>query len=112
MRGRASLALLAILLGVILGDTKHAQAGEPDGRVDPEDAKGIVLDEKGIDAFVRDVAEEHGTVTPALLSTDENLFLEYATPRANVPTADDTPDTLAYLSAYRRGDILRDHVLP
>jgi spermidine synthase len=75
-------------------------------------ARAIVLDERGIDAFVADVADEHGLPTSALLSTDENLFLEYATPRGNVPTADDIPNTLAYLSTYRQSDLLRAHVAP
>ncbi len=74
--------------------------------------RGILLDEKGIDAFVQDVAHEHGLSVDDLVSTDENLFLEYATPKANVPTADDIPDTIAYLKAYRRSDLLRDHILP
>jgi spermidine synthase len=91
-----------------LGYVKDALAGRR-----PLDlVRGIVLDESGIDAFVHDVAEENGLLAPRLVSTDENLFLEYATPRANVPTADDTPDTLAYLAAYRRSDLLKTHVLP
>src|SRR5262249_34546737 len=72
----------------------------------------ILLDEKGIDAFVGDVADDHGIPTTALVSTDENLVLEYETPKANVPTADDIPDTIAHLTAYRRSDLLRDHVAP
>lgn len=75
-------------------------------------ARGILLDEKGIDALVADVAEEHGLRARHLVSTDENLFLEYATPKANVPTADDIPDTIAYLKSYRQSDILREHILP
>lgn len=75
-------------------------------------ARGILLDEKGIDALVADVAEEHGLRARHLLSTDENLFLEYATPKANVPTADDIPDTIAYLKSYRQSDILREHIAP
>jgi spermidine synthase len=75
-------------------------------------ARGILLDEKGIDAFVHDVAEEHGVLPASLVSTDENLLLEYATPKANVPTADNIEDTIATMTAYRRSDILRDHVLP
>jgi spermidine synthase len=75
-------------------------------------ARGMLLDEQGIDAFLRDVADEHGVAPSRLVSTDENLFLEYATPKTNVPTADDIPDTIAYLTAYRRSDLLRDHITP
>jgi spermidine synthase len=74
--------------------------------------RGILLDDKGIDALVAEVAEEHGLRARHLVSTDENLFLEYATPKANVPTTDDIPDTIAYLKRYRQSDILREHILP
>jgi spermidine synthase len=37
-----------------------------------------------VDDFIASVASEEGRVVAALVSTDENVYLEYATPRGNV----------------------------
>jgi spermidine synthase len=75
--------------------------------------KGIVIDETGIDAFLADTRKRLGlTDDGALVSTDMNLVLEYSTPKGNIPTADDIPDTLAYLSSYKRRDTLPAHIKP
>ena len=73
-------------------------------------AKGIVLDETGIDRFLADTADELGLTKKSFISTDDNLLLEYETPRGNVPSADDIPVTVAYLSTYRQHDILLSHL--
>jgi spermidine synthase len=73
--------------------------------------KSIVIDEKGIDSFLADTRAQLGLHREdALVSTDRNLLLEYATPKGNVPTADDIPDTVAYLSTYKRRDTLPAHI--
>lgn len=74
--------------------------------------KGILIDETGIDAFLADTKKRFGLTDAALVSTDMNLLLEYATPKSNIPTADDIPDTIAYLSAYKRRDTLAAHIKP
>ncbi len=43
----------------------------------------LVLDH-GLDAFLEEAAREAGETPRTLLSTDENLYLEYRTPRGNV----------------------------
>ncbi len=72
--------------------------------------KGIVLDESGIDKFLADTADDMGLAKEDFISTDDNLLLEYRTPRGNVPGADDIPQTMAYLQSYRQRDILFSHL--
>jgi len=74
--------------------------------------KGILIDESGIDKFLSETAERSGIELPELISTDENMFLEYATPKTNVPSADDIPDTLKYLGAFRTRQTLPAHLKP
>lgn len=75
-------------------------------------AKDIVLDTHGIDDFIASTRRMLHLSEDDLISTDQNLRLEYATPRTNVPTADDIPDTLAYLGAFKTRTTLPNHVLP
>lgn len=63
--------------------------------------KGVVLDPDDVDAFLDDACDRFGTKYSELVSSDDNLFLEYATPKTNVPNADDIPDTVAYLAAFK-----------
>jgi spermidine synthase len=72
--------------------------------------KGILLDETGIDRFLHDTSEETGLGKDDFISTDDNLLLEYRTPRGNVPTADDIPQTIGYLSAFKTRDLLLTHL--
>jgi spermidine synthase len=69
-----------------------------------EFATGLLLDERGLDRFAN--------ATTEIVSTDENLYLEYATPRNNVPEADNVPDTVAKLSAFAEPNVLDAHVTP
>jgi spermidine synthase len=78
-----------------------------------EYVKSIIIDETGIDRFLADTKTQMANWREdALVSTDKNLLLEYATPKGNVPTADDIPDTVAYLSTYKRRDTLPAHIRP
>jgi spermidine synthase len=74
--------------------------------------KRVVIDEKEIDKFLEETAERSGVDLAALISTDDNMFLEYATPRTNVPGADDIPDTLRYLGAFRTRSTMPAHLKP
>lgn len=72
--------------------------------------KGLVLSSEGTDAFLADTARELGLPASALVSSDDNLDLEYRTPKGNVPTSDDVSDSVAYLSAYRTRSTLLSHL--
>ncbi len=92
-----------------LGEDPNVSQILGDGRL-VDYVKGIVLDETGIDKFLADSADEMGLSKDDFISTDDNLLLEYRTPRGNVPSADDIPQTMAYLSTYRQRDILFSHL--
>ncbi len=74
--------------------------------------KGIVLDMNGVDKLLKDTTERYGLGFADLVSKDDNMFLEYATPKTNVPTADDIPDTLRYLGAFRSRLTIPTHLKP
>jgi hypothetical protein len=62
---------------------------EADARLDD-----LVLADESLDAFIDDVCAKEGLSRESLLSTDDNLRLEYATPRNNVPAAASVVDVL------------------
>jgi spermidine synthase len=57
---------------------------EPNGRRLAELTEDILALGAGLDAFLERAAEEVDEPLDELVSTDENLYLEYATPRGNV----------------------------
>lgn len=62
----------------------EVRATEPHGRRLAELTKDVLVLGKGLDAFLEKEARDAGVARDALVSTDENLYLEYATPRGNV----------------------------
>ncbi|MEY2935535.1 MAG: spermidine synthase [Pseudomonadota bacterium] len=72
--------------------------------------RGAALDTKAIDAFASDTAEQYDQPLSSFISTDDNLALEYITPKGNVPTADHIPTTLGYLYEYKPAGIVQAHV--
>ncbi len=48
----------------------------------------------------------------ALLATDHNLYLEYATPKNNVQGMPSIEDTIAVILRYRPPDVLAKHLGP
>jgi spermidine synthase len=72
--------------------------------------RGAVLDTGAIDEFVNDTARVQDIGLRHFLSTDDNLALEYATPKGNIPSADHIPTTLGYLYEYKPAGIVRAHV--
>jgi spermidine synthase len=60
------------------------------------DLTGLVLADESLDAFVDEICARAGTTREQIVSTDDNLRLEYATPRNNVPAraAKDLTDLL------------------
>ena len=69
-----------------------------------------VLADETLDRFVDEVARESRVARAKLVSTDDNLLLEYASPKNNVPGLPDTDETAAMLRAYRPGDIVARHL--
>jgi hypothetical protein len=63
-----------------------------------------------MDQFLDEVTRESHLTRAQLLSTDDNLRLEYATPRNNVPGRPSTYATGAMLRAYRSSSLLAAHV--
>jgi spermidine synthase len=72
--------------------------------------RGAALDTAAVDAFVADTARLYDLPPSSFLSTDDNLALEYITPKGNVPTADHIPTTLGYLYEYKPAGIVQAHV--
>ena len=74
--------------------------------------KRVLVDENGIDRFLFETADRASVDLAELISTDDNMFLEYATPKTNVPSADDIPDTIGYLRGYQTRKTIPDHLRP
>jgi hypothetical protein len=82
--------------------------------LDPDElltfVRGAVLDTGAIDEFVNDTAQIQDIGLRHFVSTDDNLALEYATPKGNIPAADHIPTTLGYLYEYKPAGIVRAHL--
>jgi spermidine synthase len=85
------------------------QANLGEGRLADAMADAVLADET-LDRFVDDVAREEGSRREALISTDDNLRLEYATPRNNVPGRMSTYETGAMLRALREDEVMARHI--
>jgi spermidine synthase len=72
--------------------------------------RGAILDTDAVDVFIHDTALSQELEADQFISSDDNLALEYVTPKGNVPTADDIPTTLGYLYEYKPSGIVRAHV--
>jgi len=75
------------------------------------DLDDMVLAEESLDEFVDSVCAQVGTTRAALVSTDDNLRLEYATPRNNVPGLPSIVETAAALRRWQRAEVA-ERVLP
>lgn len=65
-------------------------------------SKALLLDTAGVDRFISGVTRELGIDPATLISTDDNLLLEYRTPRGNVrPHVLSLRENLEYISRYR-----------
>lgn len=72
--------------------------------------RGVVLDTDAIDRFLEETSWIQSRKRYRFISTDDNLALEYLTPKGNVPTADHIPTTLGYLYEYKPAGIVQAHV--
>ena len=71
----------------------------------PGDLDGLVLADDTLDTFIDDVCAQTATPRAALLSTDDDLRLEYATPRNNVPGLPTIAETSMMLGRWRRPEV-------
>lgn len=72
----------------------------------------ILAIDQGLDAFLAAMAQKAGVTREALISTDQNLYLEYATPRGNVLPWE-TRDTLVRdLLRYRDAAAIERLIVP
>jgi spermidine synthase len=68
------------------------------------DLTDLVLVDETMDAFVDAICARTGTTREALVSTDDNLRLEYSTPRNNVPERT-ARDVTELLQAHRQPEV-------
>lgn len=61
----------------------------------------VLLHHGGMDAFIADTAREAGLPIESLVATDDNLILEYSTPRGNVLPWSSREEMVTRLSKYR-----------
>ena len=61
----------------------------------------VLLTTNGIDAFVADVASGAHQKIDDMVSTDDNLYIEYATPRGNVLPWGARDELVARLRSFR-----------
>ena len=69
----------------------------------------LVMDE-ALDRFVADSAREARMTIEELWSTDDNLYLEYATPKNNVAGMPSIEQTIDMVARYRPADLAADGV--
>jgi spermidine synthase len=75
-------------------------------------AGDLLLIDDALDRFVADSAREAQIPALALLSTDDNLYLEYATPKNNVARVPSIFQTIDMLVRYRPADLAVKHLQP
>jgi spermidine synthase len=56
----------------------------PSDRRLPDLLRDVLATGAGLDAFIEESANQAGVPVAELVSTDQSLYLEYATPRGNV----------------------------
>jgi spermidine synthase len=61
----------------------------------------VLVETSGLDRFIADAARDAREPVDALVSTDDNMRLEYATPRGNVLPWSSREDLVAQLARYR-----------
>jgi spermidine synthase len=71
----------------------------------------LVMDD-ALDRFVVDSAKEAQVSPEELWSTDDNLYLEYATPKNNVAGMPSIEQTIDMVARYRPADVAADHLRP
>jgi spermidine synthase len=75
-------------------------------------AGDLLLMDDALDRFVADSAIEAQIPAEALLSTDDNLYLEYATPKNNISRVPSIFQTIDMVVHYRPRDLPMRHLQP
>jgi spermidine synthase len=75
-------------------------------------ADDLLLMDDALDRFVSDSAHEAQVSVEGLLSTDDNLYLEYATPKNNTSRVPSIFQTIDMLVRYRPRDLAIEHLHP
>jgi spermidine synthase len=75
-------------------------------------AGDLLLIDESLDGFVSDSANEAQIPVSALVSTDDNLYLEYATPKNNISRVPSIFQTIDMLIRYRPHDLTMRHLQP
>jgi len=75
-------------------------------------ASDLLVADEALDRFIEESAKEASVSAAALLSTDDNLYLEYATPKNNVTGVPSIEETIATLARYRPPDVIAKHLVP
>jgi spermidine synthase len=78
----------------------------PYGRQLPSLGSDVLALDDGLDRFIADSAAEAGVPAADLVSTDDNLFLEYQTPRGNVLPWEAREALVDVLRRYRDPDAI------
>jgi spermidine synthase len=75
-------------------------------------ASDVLMAGDAVDRFIDDSATEEQVARGDLLSTDDNLYLEYATPKNNVSGMPSIDQTIGMLARYGAGAAAAGHVVP
>lgn len=84
-----------------LEQTPHVAATIPRARPLLELFNDVLVSDAGLDRFLADAALKAGEPVEQMISTDENLYLEYATPHGNVLPWSAREDLVLDLRRYR-----------
>jgi spermidine synthase len=94
--------------GMLVLSATHLQAR----RRSPSDLDDLMLADETLDAFVDDVCARQHLTRDAILSTDDDRRLEYATPRNNVPGMPSIDEMTAELRRWRRQEVAERILAP
>jgi spermidine synthase len=84
----------------------------PYGRALEELLDDVLVLDSGLDAFLASCARDEGVSIEEMVSTDENLYLEYATPRGNVLPWETREALVAELKSYQQPDAVAALLVP
>ena len=110
-RGEAPLACRAARADDAGGAPERRRAARGADRSAIWPAILLVADD-ALDRFVADSAREAKVSPEELLSTDDNLYLEYATPKNNVAGMPSIEQTIDMVARYRPADLAVDRSAP
>ena len=92
--------------------TPHVAATIPGARPLMDLFNDVLLSDAGLDRFLADVAASVGEPVEQMISTDGNLYLEYATPHGNVLPWSAREDLVADLRRYHDPSAVAAMIVP